>query len=111
MTRRWNWDFEDEPGGGQSRPRRPLRPPAPPAPPPPSSPSTRVAQVRRRRLGAGVVLLLAGIVLLAVVRSSSGGHAHASQTAARVPALTRHPKLPEPDHAQDGRAAVTSTLA
>jgi peptidoglycan/xylan/chitin deacetylase (PgdA/CDA1 family) len=109
MSRRWNWDFEDEHGGGKAAPSAPRRPP-PPSAPPPSAPSPREAQVRRRRVGAGVALV-ALIALLAIVLSSSGGHARASTTSARGPAASRAPKAPETDNSQDGRAAVASVLA
>ena len=50
MSRRWNWDFEDEHTRAPARLRRPLKPPQVPAGMP-------LAQVRRRRLIAATIAL------------------------------------------------------
>jgi peptidoglycan/xylan/chitin deacetylase (PgdA/CDA1 family) len=109
MTRRWNWDFEDE------RRQRATKPPIvanpPPAAPPPAPPApdrARTVQVRRRR-GAAAIGVLALAILLAIVLSASGGGHGSTATAGHSTAhVTRKPA--GGDTEADQRAAVASVL-
>jgi peptidoglycan/xylan/chitin deacetylase (PgdA/CDA1 family) len=73
MTRRWNWDFEDE-----HRLLHRRRPSGPGVPPP-----DRRAQIRRRRLGAGVAIGLLVLAALIAIVTGSGHHDSATMAAAR----------------------------
>src|SRR2546429_6378114 len=74
MSRRWQWDFEDEP--------RPPRQPDPPPPPPPplpaltEAPGSQRARIRRRRGGALIGLGVVAALIFAL--SGSGGKRHAA---------------------------------
>ena len=74
MSRRWNWDFEDEPRVTRRRPIVPL----------PALKPSREARFRRRRLGAALGLALLVIVLV-VALSGSHRHVGASSAGARTP--------------------------
>jgi peptidoglycan/xylan/chitin deacetylase (PgdA/CDA1 family) len=105
MGRRWNWDFEDERGRIPStrllRPRDSLTALSP----------ERVMQIRRRRLGAGVLaLVLLGVSIAAI--AGSGGQSSARSAARANPAAAarvRSHQASEPEN--DQNAAVSSTLA
>jgi len=76
MTRRWNWDFEDERRAGASAaPVAPAGPAVSPSVATPSLEQQRRRQIRRRRggaLGAALLALLA-ILIAALSGSHSGG--------------------------------------
>jgi peptidoglycan/xylan/chitin deacetylase (PgdA/CDA1 family) len=73
MTPRWNWDFEDE-----HRVLHRRRPSGPGAPAP-----DRRAQIRRRRLGAGLAIGVLVLGALIAIVSGSGHHDSATMAAAR----------------------------
>ena len=108
MTRRWKWDFEDE----QAAAPRPgaSKPPSPAGLDAPSRRRASLAQVRRRRSGAGLALVL--LVVLLIVALSGSSHrtpkSSASSGAGRAGAsgaLT--PRGPE----VEANAAVSRVLA
>ncbi len=79
MSRRWNWDFEDE----QRASRRPVPPAAPPPPAsaPPAHPPLHGARERFRRRRALGFLVLA-LVLAATAAALSGSRSAHKQSAA-----------------------------
>jgi peptidoglycan/xylan/chitin deacetylase (PgdA/CDA1 family) len=98
MSRRWNWDFEDEPRG---------RRPAPPRLPLQRLRPSGAARFRRRRLGAalGVALL---VIVLAVVLTASHGSGAARSAGAR--ARSGHAATPPPEPAVDAREREQKTV-
>ncbi len=99
MSRRWNWDFEDERGA----PRAPARVPRPVLKP---AEVDRSTQFRRRRLGAA--LGFAALVLVLAIVLSSSGSQHRPSSAAR--ARTRATPVKPTDSMEDERKAVSSVL-
>ncbi|MGO9320603.1 MAG: polysaccharide deacetylase family protein [Solirubrobacteraceae bacterium] len=96
MRRRWNWDFEDEPGTtrGSSRAR--------------SERASRT-QIRRRRAVAAVAIV---VVLALIVAATSGTHHARAASGARPRSAAPHAKArprPVPEDEQDD--AVASVLA
>jgi peptidoglycan/xylan/chitin deacetylase (PgdA/CDA1 family) len=106
MSRRWNWDFEDEPRA--TRVRLP-RPPALPLIDPPQL--ARRARFRRRRVGAAITLALV-VALIVALLAGSDHHAASRSTgeqarAPRARALAPHPGETHADESQ----TVASVLA
>ncbi len=109
MTRRWNWDFEDEP-------RRPRKVASPAAPPAPSSQLPRLqpsasARFRRRRLAAALVVVALTIVLAVVLSSSGGGGARVSSAGAGALHAAKQPSEPVLDAHELELKAVGTVLA
>ncbi len=106
MSRRWNWDFEDE----QAARRKPLRLPLPDLKGPVKLSGAGRVQIRRRRLGAGIGL----IVLIAVLVAALSGSAHRGPGSAGRNAQAaggRPAGAPKPTETEsDRRAAVASVL-
>jgi peptidoglycan-N-acetylglucosamine deacetylase len=102
MSRRWNWDFEDDPARRRTGGPRP-----PSAPPDGASPRSPARTFRRRRVTAALGLVLA-LVLLAVLLSGSG-HRAATPAAAGARAGAAH--AGEPHRQLDEGDAVSSVLA
>src|SRR5450631_2422916 len=84
MTRRWTWDFEDEPPASRSSPsiKTPLE----------GRDNAALARFRRRRSAAALGLLLA-IVLIAV--ALGGSHHGASGSGGGVPSAATRSRLAE----------------
>jgi peptidoglycan/xylan/chitin deacetylase (PgdA/CDA1 family) len=90
MTPRWNWDFEDEqrararnrPGGATNGGRTASGSGSGPGGGA-GGPSDRRAQIRRRRLGAGIAIGLLLLVALIAIVSGSSHHDSAAMAAAR----------------------------
>jgi peptidoglycan/xylan/chitin deacetylase (PgdA/CDA1 family) len=107
MTRRWNWDWEDERKARRATPPVPagVAPEPSPAAAPPGSVAAdagelaRRTQIRRRRVGAGVVL----VAVIAVIAATAAGSHHGRSGSASTSragghlALTRPPSAPEND--------------
>ncbi len=109
MTRRWSWDFEDEPRAGRrGRKAAPESPAAPPAAP--ASTPRRNAQIRRRRAAALIVALVAVAVIVAAASGSRQGRTTAHDQQARLPDphASNHGVL---DPERDQLGAVGSVLA
>jgi peptidoglycan/xylan/chitin deacetylase (PgdA/CDA1 family) len=106
MSPRWNWDFEDE----HSQRRRPMRLPLPARPP--AAPDERLAQIRRRRLGAGTVAVVGLVAILAALLGSGHRGPSVSSRAAADMAKAQHARsrqASEPEN--DEHTAVSSVLA
>lgn len=112
MTRRWNWDFEDERERAARRRSAPPPPPLPGATPTAAAPHERSAQFRRRRGGA---LLAVGVIAVLIVAALSGSHHRnggSASAAASDPGRAQHARaraVSEPEN--DERGAVSSVLA
>jgi peptidoglycan/xylan/chitin deacetylase (PgdA/CDA1 family) len=105
MSRRWNWDFEDEPRAAR------IRAPSPPMAPRLDAPQlARQTRFRRRRGAAGLALALVVVVIVAAL-TGSDHHAATSASgragARRVQALAPRPKETQADESQ----AVSAVLA
>jgi peptidoglycan/xylan/chitin deacetylase (PgdA/CDA1 family) len=101
MSRRWNWDFEDE----QRTARRPVASALKVARGDPR------ARFRRRRLGAALAFALLVIGLVVVLSSAHNGGGGTS-AAARAQLRRVHVQAAKPtDSLEDGRKAVSSVLA
>ncbi|HEV2974973.1 MAG TPA: polysaccharide deacetylase family protein [Solirubrobacteraceae bacterium] len=102
MSRRWNWDFEDEPRRARKVPPLPLQQLEP-------SPGARF---RRRRLGATLVFAALVIALVVVLLSSLGsGGASSAGTHRHAPAVAARSATPPSDTLETDNKAITSTLA
>ncbi len=107
MSRRWNWDFEDDPPAARRNP--PAAGPRPPGPGPSAAHARRRARFRRRRVGAGLALVL----LIALIVALSASHHGGSASTAR-PRVTHGSALPPGTPKSllaDERRAVDATLA
>jgi peptidoglycan-N-acetylglucosamine deacetylase len=102
MTKRWNWDFEDEPRQPRKVTPSPLQRLRPRAD----------ARFRRRRVGAALVVV-ALVVVLAVVLGSSGGGGDSSAARARTRSAqaAKLPAEPALDTQELEQKAVSSVLA
>jgi peptidoglycan/xylan/chitin deacetylase (PgdA/CDA1 family) len=105
MSRRWNWDFEDEP---RRKRTTSTAPPAPPAPSRPLQPAGS-ARFRRRRLGAA--LAFAAIIIVAVVALTAHHSGASSGTHARSRHAATKPTVPTVDAREQGEKAIDATLA
>jgi peptidoglycan/xylan/chitin deacetylase (PgdA/CDA1 family) len=108
MSRRWNWDFEEE--------RRPAASVRTPIPPPSPSPLSRSREIhRRRRILAGSLALAAIALVIAVIAlsgSSARSPARAGATAgAGAAAVPRGSHRPPGEGEGDLRGAVSAVLA
>jgi peptidoglycan/xylan/chitin deacetylase (PgdA/CDA1 family) len=112
MTRRWKWDFEDEPAAARTPSPPALPVPSPPVLAAPTGRGAGAAQHRRRRSAAALVLV-GLIVLLIVALSGSGGHSrrsHAASTAASGRAGATSP-VPVRNADAEANAAVSKVFA
>jgi peptidoglycan-N-acetylglucosamine deacetylase len=110
MTRRWKWDFEDEPGAART-PSPPVLPvPSPPVLAAPTGAGAGAAQHRRRRTAAALVLL-GSIVLLIVAFSGSGGHSHRSRAASKAVSGRAGATSPVRNAEAEANAAVSKVFA
>ncbi len=102
MSRRWNWDFEDESSRARKVAQSPLQH---------LQPSTD-ARFRRRRLGAALVVV-ALVVVLAVVLSSGGGGGGGASAGTRASSAhaAKQPAEPVLDTQEVEKKAVSSVLA
>jgi peptidoglycan/xylan/chitin deacetylase (PgdA/CDA1 family) len=110
MSRRWHWDFEDEP--------RPPRPPDPPPPPPPplpalsEAPGSQRARIRRRRGGALLALALVAALIFALAGSADKRrHAAAAQDRGHARSGAALGGGPSGESVAGEQRAVAATLA
>jgi len=108
MRPHWNWDFEDE-----HAPRRPhVHLPRPRRPSGGLPESERVVQIRRRRLGAGLLALAVVIVLVAALSATHHQGSTAATSARADMAHAQHARAHQPSQPEnDEHAAVSSVLA
>lgn len=116
MTRRWNWDFEDEPRRASKTAAPPRSAPPRPQPgsqaQPPSRPQpSPSARFRRRRLAAALVVVAIALVLAIVLSSSSGGRAGVRSAGTGSSHAATHPAEPVLDTQELEQKAVSSVLA
>ena len=110
MSRRWNWDFEDEPRRKRTPSAAPSSPPPPPPTPRPLQPAGG-ARFRRRRLGAAIAF--AAIVIVIVVALTASRRSSPSSAGARAHSLRAAAKPTEPtvDAREREGKAIDATLA
>jgi len=102
MSRRWNWDFEDEHARAPVRRLRPTRAPH-------AAPRTQIAAIRRRRLIAGV-LALAIVLAIAIAAFARTGRRSPAASAQLEMAHAKHVTSP-PSEPEDSDRSVASVLA
>jgi peptidoglycan/xylan/chitin deacetylase (PgdA/CDA1 family) len=110
MTRRWKWDFEDEQAAVSPPPPVAADRPSPPPLAAPSGDRVRLAQVRRRRTGAALLLVVLVGVLAVALSGSSHRTPRPSAGSSTAPAGATGPVAP-PDPEAKNNAAVSRVLA